>query len=475
MSAKTGGDFAGVMSQYHKIPHIKAAARIMGQVAYGLNEGRGNLEPLMRTLLNTAGSMVADEGPMESLADLAVMEGVASTHANPYATGTRLRQAVKGLRVTTGPHGEWLKKQGADKGTHRDRLKAIKPAIMAEVAKGKGVDQALIELVTDDYSVARSLQEQLGDIDLMDVRESVAKKITGSDVMADNKDFLTKNAVGRNRVADANKAAQEYLIGNRFTDMTIAMKNADTTLRDEKKIGDGWMYKGRELIEDFASLTWLTGGMGFTDKMKLSRATMSLVEEGRRVGLSEREIFVDSLGMSKIKFDYANQNATKSGQSKRAIEQMNLSDYNTERQVYMSETFIKDHYNKLSQTVERRAGNIGGQAPNMAGRSSTKHRSATATRPTEILRGHGSGFNAGRQGREQQQWSGSPSPSLPAPPARQGAVPSPRGPDDQARRSWSKVELEDPRGPAEAVQEEDGDSIFADPGALSNASSPPMS
>lgn len=62
LQPKTAGDLAGVLSQYGKIGSVEEGAGKLGAIAHGLNEGRGNLEPLTRSLLKTAGAVVDEAG-----------------------------------------------------------------------------------------------------------------------------------------------------------------------------------------------------------------------------------------------------------------------------------------------------------------------------------------------------------------------------------------------------------------------------
>ena len=357
INPNTAGDFAGVMSQYQKIGSREEAAKVMGQVAYGLNEGRGNVEPLMRTLLNTAGSVIADGGPVGSLSELAVMEGVASTHANPYATGTRLRQAMRALRTTKGDQGKWLAEHGVKDGmNHLDRLKAIKPALMAEVATtGKGLDQALLEHVTSDDTEARSLAEQLGDIDLMDERLKVMGGITGKGVIEKNRKFLTQSKTGRRRVQMAKKASQEFLVGQQNEDMEIAMENQRQNLTEEKRFA-GWLGKADEWVGD--AVGYATGQGGYKDRLALGRATKSLIGEARRVGMTDEEIFAKHLGMNPSEI----LTTAKSGLSAEEVAKRNMLTYEVNRGLRHNDG-NKEAFKSLSREVTTRNGNQDGSGP----------------------------------------------------------------------------------------------------------------
>jgi hypothetical protein len=113
----------------------------MGQVAMGLNQGRGNLEPLVRSLINTAGAVVGDGQGVEDLGELAAVQGSASTHANPRESGTRVRWAVTALRDMTGPQGAYLESVGIKAGMrHIQRLEKIKDDVLKADASGEGGD-----------------------------------------------------------------------------------------------------------------------------------------------------------------------------------------------------------------------------------------------------------------------------------------------------------------------------------------------
>ena len=106
LDPKTAGDIGGVMSQFQKVQSGEQASQLMGQMAYGLNEGRGNLEPLMRVLADTAGAIVDPKGgAVESLPELSVMLGVMSTHHKATAAGTYLKKGRP--RVAPGNGQGW--------------------------------------------------------------------------------------------------------------------------------------------------------------------------------------------------------------------------------------------------------------------------------------------------------------------------------------------------------------------------------
>ena len=414
VTPKTAGDFSGVISQYQKVPDVETAAKVFGQINYGLNEGRGNMEPLVRTLLNTAGSVVDENGgPLESLADLAVMEGVASTHANPYATGTQLRQAVRALRKTEGAEGEWLAKQGANKPgmRHIDRLKAVKPELMREVASGKGLDQAIKEHITANDAEARSLMQQIGDIDLMDKRTEVMKTINGVDVIKSNEAFFgtgPDGAAGSWRKQLAKEATQRFLIGQANETRVMAQKNAEISMRDPNQPG-GAQIGGPEstlweFVQDGFGAFPFVGFMTTRDKKLLGRGTSELIAEARRVGLTEEEIFAKSLGMD----GKQSPNVVPGDKS------VNFQNYSAFRQG-QGETEIKKRFGVLGTAVQAKGGNPYGSSPDLVPElkrltENTKQLTEAIKKNTQVVARPGA---AGGQ---------KPGPQLPPPPPRPGGA-----------------------------------------------------
>lgn len=103
MDAGTAGDLTGVLAQYGPIADVKAGAGMLESISYGLNEGRGNVTPLAKSLLKTAGTMVEEGGKVDNLGDLSAILGVASLSASPDAAGTKVLQASRELRRFSDP------------------------------------------------------------------------------------------------------------------------------------------------------------------------------------------------------------------------------------------------------------------------------------------------------------------------------------------------------------------------------------
>ena len=304
LKPQTAGDLAGVISQYTDLTRdgdgnpLPPDARVekgmaqMGRVAYGLNEGRGNLEPLVRSLINTAGAVITDgHGPVEDLGELAAVEGVASTHANPREAGTRVRQAVRSLRDTKGKAANYFESVGIKDGmTHIQRLERLKADQERTDASGEGFDTFLKSVGLTDEDEGRAIVEQVRDLDIIKKRVANQKKMGGRQVIQQGNNFLAHTRTGVRRQQKANKAGQEFLVGEQGERFEMAREAAEQQLRDEKKIG-GPENSTTELAADLFGLLPKLGYESTREATKAQRAEENLIEEAKRKGIDEAAIY----------------------------------------------------------------------------------------------------------------------------------------------------------------------------------------
>lgn len=290
LEPKTAGDLAGVMSQYGKIDSVDQGMAQMGRIAMGLNEGRGNLEPLVRSLINTAGAVVGMGGPVESLSDLAAIQGVASTHANPRESGTRVRQAVRALRDLKGPAGGYLESVGIKDGmTHLQRLDKLKDDVKKADASGQGADSFLLSQGFSDQDEIRAVVEQVRDLDIINKRIKKQGAISGQSVMAADDNFLKNERAGIRRKQMATRAGQEFLIGESNERVEMAKENAEQQLRGEGKIGGQGNVMG-EWVADLGGLSPFLGNMTAREQKKWNRAEVNLMREAVAKGMDPAKV-----------------------------------------------------------------------------------------------------------------------------------------------------------------------------------------
>ena len=280
LAPSTAGDFTGVMAQYGKVHGSVDAAATMGRVAYGLNEGRGHLEPLMRSLIKTAGAVAGEHNgsPIWSLSELAAIQGVASTHASPDASGTKIRKAVSELRDFSGLQGDGLKRLGIKPtDSYLAALNKIRPGIMAADASGKGGDQYLMDLGFNDLAGRTSLVEQARDYPIIMERIKNQKKITGEQVQADNENYLNNNINGISRKIKGETEAGEYIKkvhGEKLAMANEAVKN-QMTRRGEY---GGFVNETLAFFQDFGGLKRQLGFRGAKERW-LDERSMEIAHE----------------------------------------------------------------------------------------------------------------------------------------------------------------------------------------------------
>jgi len=357
----TAGDLAGVIPQYSNLTKDKDGKDIpqdermamgmaqMGRVAYGLNEGRGKLEPLVRSLINTAGAVVRMGGPVEDMGELAAIQGVASTHSNTKESGTRVRQAVRALRDMTGPAGMYMEHVGIKNGmTHMQRLEKLRGDVDKADKSGVGADTFLLGQGFTDQDEVRSIVEEVRDYDVTQQRIAKSKTITGASVMAQDEAFLTTERVGIRRRQMANKAGQEIIIGERSERFEMAKETAEQELIKDKTFGGQFNAMGAMMADGFGVLP-LLGKEKYKEQKKATRAEDNLVKEARAKGIPETDIFLL----------LSNGNAWSEHVYKRD------ESYHLSHQVMRSEAERLTGFNKLADRVEASGGNAIGVGPNI--------------------------------------------------------------------------------------------------------------
>ena len=352
LAPQTAGDLAGVLSQYGQVKSAEEGAAKLDKIAWGLNQGRGNLEPLTRSLINTAGAVVGENAGFKSIEDLAAVVGVASTHANPREAGTRVRQATRALRDTEGP-AKWMLRNANIKqsDTHIERLDKIAPMIAAAEKKGMGGDQYLKTQGFTDEDEIRAIVEQVHDLDIIHKRLDEQKKITGKGAMEKNERFLIRDRAGIKRRQDATKKAQEHVLGEKNERIQMAMDNAEQEMRDKGEIG-GFANNAKEWAVDLGGLGPMLGLEKARDAKKYQRARVNLIGEAKKKGIGQDEID-QAFGIKVEKGTGVLGRANEAGERQ-------------DKMLGLSEEERKAGFNRLSTMVERKEGNAFGPGPNLA-------------------------------------------------------------------------------------------------------------
>ena len=224
-----------------------------------MNEGRGNLTPLAKSLADTAGGLVNEGGTVKSLSDLAAILGVASQGARPRTAGTRIRQAFHGLDRFDGERGEFMAKQGIKPGDELlTRLHAIAPFVEKDRATASN---RLYESGLHNVAENRAIIQLVDNLKVIDQRIAKSRAIAGdgSTVLAANADFLANSKAGRARVGKATLEAGKFIQGREGENLRAARLAAEGELHAEGAIDT----EGTTATDRAADVFGLLPALGF--------------------------------------------------------------------------------------------------------------------------------------------------------------------------------------------------------------------
>jgi hypothetical protein len=145
----------------------------------------------------------------------------------------------------------------------------------------------------------RELAQEARDYKMTRERIDNNRKITGRSVMDANEAFLATDRAGIRRKQMANKAGQDFLLGEKNERIQMAMENAEQQLLAEKKIG-GQENTTNEWVNDFFGIAPKLGFQSTRESMKAARAEDNLYREAIRKGVPADKA-MELLGYHKLK------------------------------------------------------------------------------------------------------------------------------------------------------------------------------
>ncbi|HWE38553.1 MAG TPA: hypothetical protein VG406_18425 [Isosphaeraceae bacterium] len=300
LDGATAGDLTAMLPQYSKVPSVEVGASQLGQIGFALNEGRGNLSPLAKSLANTAGSLVDEEGgPVKSLPELAAILGVASQNANPAAAGTRVQQAFRALNRFDGDRGQTL--QGLGIGGDDDllaRLQKVAPMVRDANRPGRGgAAKALWEAGFHNQAENRSLIQLVNNLDAIERRVARVRALDspqkvaadGQRVMALDADFLRREKAGQRRVGEAVQDAGQLVRGRGGEVLQALRQAAEGRLKARGAI-DTTATNLTDSINAGFGVGTLLGGRPQREERIDREVRRMLEEQGRSVGVDAGKV-----------------------------------------------------------------------------------------------------------------------------------------------------------------------------------------
>ncbi len=232
LSPETAGDLAGVVSQYTKINKIEDFAGQLGAMEYGLNAGRGKINPLAKSELGAAGNAIG-AGRVKDLAELGAWVGVASTVSKSAgSSGTQFKQVDNLLNSIGGTTGDYLDRIGVS-GAKGDlnKLRALRADMQAH--GGEDWNKYLSEQGFHNRTDRAATVAMAKNLDVLEQRIAKAREqaATGAVTIALDRDFLGRTGVGAKRQSQAALAASEFVKGQPGESVSIAREFAEARLK----------------------------------------------------------------------------------------------------------------------------------------------------------------------------------------------------------------------------------------------------
>lgn len=262
----TGGDLAGVIGQHINLNNQKdaqgrtmtardALAAQIEAMAFGANEGRGQVSVLMRGELAQAASSLAS-GRVGSLAEMGSFVGTASTLSKTGAFAGTLFSQLDSALNRQDKFGDFLKKIGvADQHGDRAKLGALKDHV--DQVKPADVNAYLAKNGLKSQQERKALVGFMENLEVLDKTTAEAEKRAHDPAAALRKQAAFEASLDfQNRKADARVQAAEFETGDRNAPLLVARKNALARLEHMGLLHDENQVEAEKLKHLFNNDSW---------------------------------------------------------------------------------------------------------------------------------------------------------------------------------------------------------------------------
>ena len=233
LSGSTAGLLAAAIAKTQAVPDASTGLKAFGTAVDVLNRGDGDLTPLVKSLVNTAGGTVGKGLTFQTLPELAAAISTASLNASPAVAGTRVRQAIAGLGGFDKKQGDTLRSLGIsptdDLPTRVEKLAPLlenapnRTQALADAGFRNRVERdAINQLYTNRATLRRET-------------EAARKGVDPSKVRADNDRFFAGD-LAQSRVAAAENDASKFVAGIPNEAAAVARSRAEANLRGRLEI-----------------------------------------------------------------------------------------------------------------------------------------------------------------------------------------------------------------------------------------------
>ena len=297
LDARTAGDLAGSIGSFGKIGSAQQGVGQIQQIIDQLNDGRGNLTPLVKELMKGGFSTVGDGNAFRSISErAAALRVTTGIVGNTGQASTALGAAIRGLTGFSKAQGETLRaygiKSGQDLPTMLEKIAPLienaerrgenASATLASFGFGNKTDRDAIIGLVKNRAVMRTAVDSVREAD-----GSNAKAIrAGARAEALNREFFTTDKGAQNRIAEANLTGAEVTRGLENEDLAIARKNARADLVRERKLGTTTSNVDIKL-RNLVAASWVSGADAEGDMVD-ARVRQNAEAEAKRRGVAYR-------------------------------------------------------------------------------------------------------------------------------------------------------------------------------------------
>ena len=411
-NARRGGDagvsaeLAGLLGAYKPIKTKEEGLAQLEQIRRALVTGRGDDEPLTQQLLNTAGGLIREGGPVSDLPGLSAVIAGTSLNGGPGAAGERATQLsrslfaglsrqrkVKGAKMT---QGEYLKGIGVKTGMNLEqRLDLLVPDVKKAMASGKDLDEYLLSRGFGQEEERRAIAEVIPN--LAEIKEQFAKArvpgTLGEDEVRLNREHLA-SPEGRAAVAEAKGRVEDFARGLPAMRLTALKKTAESS----REVREGDQSVGTQVgdlirgafspgsLGRIGSLDFNLSGPG-RDARVQTAAIKDLERRARATGVDIPGALSAASGGQARGFDYGSSRSISRVTDPLFLEKyVNELEKRIEAKGGTNAVDIKPSIDNLSRVIENldksfQAADAGGAAPPVAGPQNRGNPRPLAPRP----------------------------------------------------------------------------------------------
>ena len=308
----TAGDLAGSLGMFGAIPDAEVGLGRSQQIVDLLNDGRGNLTPLVKELMKDAAATTGEGKMFRTLQERAAAISTSTGLGAIGRSSTRINQAIAGLSGFDKEQGEQLELHGIkDTDDFVTRIKKIAPLVRYARREGKDPLGYLQENGFKNQVEAKAIVGFVDNLDALERRTESVREDPGapnakareagkrSDRL--NNQFLSTDKAARDRVASAKLEAEQLRRGKDQENLQIERKEAEARLQARREIDTPETNFRDQVVGGFGLAEKLGAPGGRQQRIDNEIKRKAVEELGKQLGRAptrEEQADIDSKGPS---------------------------------------------------------------------------------------------------------------------------------------------------------------------------------